>query len=374
MTNTSDNNGVSESSPMANDATTTVVSTNPTTTVARAAVDTGSTASPGPAPQSATNTDREKPRKGPIRRFFRSLFSHLVFAGLAVAAVVGYLNHRAVLGRIGDELCSRDRLGGYMTNAQPPVVAATAANRGSSSSTGTPAQPSAASASDKASGEQLDTSSETAPAASDRLAVVKKSSSGQATSDSVAAMTEVSHAAGSPHDTASKTDIAASKSADAAYNAGDLKLGQETSPPASTPGNSQATETESAAAVVAVAPETPTVPSSSGSPQQESALMGAWQAARKAASARSPDAVDAYRKLVEQNPSVVALRGEFGNVLFGLGRTKEAADQFYEAALLHLKGPQPGVAICLAEVIATIDPERATDLKTKTTQPCPYKR
>ena len=357
MTNTSDNNGVSESSPMANDATTTVVSTNPTTTVARAAVDTGSTASPGTAPQSATNTDREKPRKGPIRRFFRSLFSHLVFAGLAVAAVVGYLNHRAVLGRIGDELCSRDRLGGYMTNAQPPVVAATAANRGSSSSTGTPAQPSAASASDKASGEQLDTSSETALAASERLAVVTKSSKGQETCDSVAATTEVSHAAGSPHDTASKTDIAASKSADVAHNAGDLKLGQE-----------------SAAAVVAVAPETPTVPSSSGSPQQESALMGAWQAARKAASARSPDAVDAYRKLVEQNPNVVALRGEFGNVLFGLGRTKEAADQFYEAALLHLKGPQPGVAICLAEVIATIDPERATDLKTKTTQQCPYKR
>ena len=106
-----------------------------------------------------------------------------------------------------------------------------------------------------------------------------------------------------------------------------------------------------------------------------SALMSEWQAARQAYAANKAEAVEAYRKLIAKHPQVVELRGELGNVYYALGQTKEAAEQYYEAALQHLKGPEPGLAACLAEVIKPIDAERAKVLEEKTAgHPCPYRR
>ncbi len=101
-------------------------------------------------------------------------------------------------------------------------------------------------------------------------------------------------------------------------------------------------------------------------------MVSEWQAARQAFAGHKSDAADLYRALVAKHPDSAELRGEFGNVLYAAGRTKEAAEQYYEAALQQLKGPQPGLAACLETVIAGIEPARAAMLREQIVQPCPY--
>lgn len=104
-------------------------------------------------------------------------------------------------------------------------------------------------------------------------------------------------------------------------------------------------------------------------------MMNDWQAARQTFAKSKPDAVEAYKRLVSRYPRVVALRGELGNVLYSMGRMNDAAEQYYEAALLHLEGPDPGVAACLVDVIKGIDQERARSLVAKVAgKSCPYRR
>lgn len=78
-------------------------------------------AAPAEAPGPAAGQNRPaKPVRGPVRRFIRSVASHLVFAAIVTTAVVGYLYQREILNRVGDTLCTEDRLGGYMTKAARP--------------------------------------------------------------------------------------------------------------------------------------------------------------------------------------------------------------------------------------------------------------
>jgi hypothetical protein len=291
-------------------------------------------ASPATVPtgNGSTTAKPEKPKRGPVRRFFRSVFSHLAFAALVVAGVVGYLNHRQILGRIGDELCSADRLGGYMTKAQvPPAIAERNEQKASATEeTETDSVPSVKSAAET----EVETEAKQRPSQKELHASVSEP-------------------------TTTPTPTAEPPAAGAASTSSE--------PDEEAPTLQQ--KKESAAASPAM-PEAKPQPGA----QQEATLMDDWQAARAAYSARKPEAADAYAKLVEKYPDVVALHGEYGNVLFGIGRTKDAVDQYYAAALLHLRGPQPGMATCLADVIQRIDPVRAEELKTMTTQPCPYRQ
>lgn len=107
-------------------------------------------------------------------------------------------------------------------------------------------------------------------------------------------------------------------------------------------------------------------------PFSPSVLAGEWQTARRAYLEGKPNAAEVYRGLVAKYPDIADLRGELGNILYAGGQMKEAAEQYYEAALRHLNGPQPELAACLLDVVKKIDPQRGDDLQKRVTRHCPY--
>lgn len=325
-----------------------------------------------------------KPRKGPVRRFIRSLISHLVFAAIVTAAAFGYVYHKEIFGRLGDELCTDDRLGGYMTKAKAPVALepvkaarsgdgsiapATVVAKGATPSTPVVLAPS------------IPAVPAAAPAPAETQAVAKvepatlapKAEPGPAkviTEPTVAAQpTAAAPVAPTPsvRETPAATPVAAS----------DARSAQAHSDPIPASPSASAANDAPRQAALSPAPETAaatTAATADATKDATAGLMAEWQSARQKYSANKDEAVEAYRSLIARHPMIAELHGELGNVYYGLGRMKEAAEQYYEAALRHLQGPDPGVASCLADVIQRIDPARAEALKDKTTKPCPYRR
>jgi hypothetical protein len=325
-----------------------------------------------------------KPRKGPVRRFIRSLISHLVFAAIVTAAAFGYVYQKEIFGRLGDELCTDDRLGGYMTKARAPVALepvkaarsgdgniapATVAAKGATPSTpvvlapSIPAVPAAA----------------PAPGETKTVAKVEPSTTiaPKPEPTAVKAITEPSETrpvAAAPvapkptvRDVPAATPVAASDAGSAQARSVPVPASPSASAVSDAPRQAALSSAPDTAAATTAATADATKDATSG-------LMAEWQSARQKYSANKDEAVEAYRSLIARHPMIAELRGELGNVYYGLGRMKEAAEQYYEAALRHLQGPDPGVASCLADVIQRIDPARAEALKDKTTKPCPYRR
>ncbi len=278
-----------------------------------------------PGPAAAMEQGRPaKAGRGPVRRFIRSLISHLVFTAIVTSAVVGYLYQREILNRVGDELCTEDRLGGYMTKAARPAAllapggeqAAAPTSPASAAPASAPAQP------------QLPAKSEPAPQPA-----------------------PAEHASASAPQPTAEADPPADR------------ISKPAAPVTPAPASADSG---------AASPVTATVASASP-PGGATTLVSEWQAARQAYSAQKPEAPGTYRELVAKYPNNASLRGEYGNVLYALGRSKEAAEQYYEAALQQLKGPQPELGACMEEVIARLDPALGGMLREKITQPCPYK-
>ncbi|MGO9866730.1 MAG: hypothetical protein ACLPJY_03465 [Rhodomicrobium sp.] len=287
-------------------------------------------AAPAEAPGPAAGQNRPaKPVRGPVRRFIRSVASHLVFAAIVTTAVVGYLYQREILNRVGDTLCTEDRLGGYMTKAARPSALLPSGGE----QTAAPSVPVAAAPAITLSQPQPPAQSEPAP-----QPVLEQ------------------HASVSAPQPGAEPEPAAENVSTTAAPVTPAPV-----PPAPVPAGSGA-----------ASPVTATVASASP-PVSPDTLVSEWQAARQAYSAHKPEAPDIYRELVAKYPDNASLRGEYGNVLYALGRSKEAAEQYYEAALQQLKGPQPELGACMEEVIARLDPALGGILREKIAQPCPYK-
>lgn len=377
-----------------------------------------------------------RPRSGGFRRAVRSLVSHLVFAMLMVAAAFAWVYHKQIFNRLGDELCTADRLGGYMTKAQapmsaPPIAVASqpAAAPADARPAATTPQPSPGAPVPQAAVPATPaTAPSHAPDARTEIAAPVPSDRQPATSSSPTAAPSAVAMAPAPSTPAAAPPPTGTEPASPATdkNAEPIRLrieevppakpeapaapaqaalppaaqttatpapkteppggnkatlgwpppssAQQTQPPAASPPAAPAAatpEAESPGRMAAAAPARPPEPTK----DELDSMMNDWQAARQTFAKSKPEAVEAYKRLVSRYPRVVALRGELGNVLYSMGRMNDAAEQYYEAALLHLEGPEPGVAACLVDVIKGIDPERARSLASKVAgKSCPYRR
>ncbi len=334
-----------------------------------------------------------KPRPGPVRRFVRSLISHLIFALIMVAAAFGLVYHKQIFNRLGDELCTDDRLGGYMTKARAPQPAppVTLERTTSAPQPSVTPQPQAASPAPAA---PPPAAAQTPPQAVPQVAAVPAASPPSDVAPA-AAPPAASLEVKSPDVKPTEAKAPEAKAPEASASAGEPVAAKPAEPvqpapaaetaPATAVAARREAPTEAAAPAPAPKPaaepgtqaqeKTAAAPATGAEAPPLAALMSEWQAARQAYAGNKAEAVEAYRKLIAKHPQVVELRGELGNVYYALGQKKEAADQYYEAALQHLKGPQPGLAACLAEVIKPIDADRAKVLEEKTAgHPCPYRR
>ncbi|MGO9172071.1 MAG: tetratricopeptide repeat protein [Rhodomicrobium sp.] len=284
-----------------------------------------------------------KQKRGAVARFIRSVISHLVFAAIVTAAVLGYLYQRDILGRLAGELCAEDRLGGYMTKAQRPAALQPGEAGPAAVSSPAPASPAAAPSSVPAAPIEESPAAAAQPPLAPSAAEPAKSE--PAPQHAVAGVPSASLA----------QEPAPSQPSAPAEPAASLPL-----PPLAP---AESAKSRAAAAPAAIA---------TSKPREADMMVSEWQAARQAFAGHKADAADLYRALVAKHPGNAELRGEYGNVLYAMGRTKDAAEQYYEAASLQLKGPQPGLAACLETVIAAIEPARAAKLREQIVQPCPY--
>ena len=78
-----------------------------------------------PRPEAMPSTRPERRQRGPVSRFFSSLFSHLLFSGVVVAGVLGYLYHAQILRDVGDTVCARQALGQWMSDQAATATAST---------------------------------------------------------------------------------------------------------------------------------------------------------------------------------------------------------------------------------------------------------
>lgn len=342
--------------------------------------------SPAPVPQQSSQQSPMseqvyvKPKKGPVRRFVRSLISHLVFALIMVAAAFGWVYHEQIFNRLGDELCTADRLGGYMTKAKAPQSSAPPVKLERATAAPEPAaraasEPPASSPASVPAATAAQPPAPASPPATPAAPAPADTATAAAPSPPSPSPAPVAAATPAPAPILAEAKTAEARPADAAMPrpAEPSKPAMTSSaaaepPPAPTVTATREGPVETAPAAQAASP----APAPAPEAPSLQMLMSEWQAARQAYAADKAKSVEAYRRLVARHPQVVALRGELGNVYYALGQMKEAVEQYYEAALLHLKGPEPGLAACLVEVIRPFDAERAKSLEEKAAgHPCP---
>ena len=78
-------------------------------------------------------------------------------------------------------------------------------------------------------------------------------------------------------------------------------------------------------------------------------------------------AINAYRDFLIQTPNDVNALGELGNVYFSVGRQHDAAEVYYEAALILLTKNNSEHASLIATAIRQGNPQLADDLVRKST-------
>ena len=87
----------------------------------------------------ASSKEPQRQQRGPVSSFFRSLFSHLLFSGLVVAGVLGYLYHASILRDVGDTVCADQVLGQWRSPSQTIASAHANASNSDASTTSKPA-------------------------------------------------------------------------------------------------------------------------------------------------------------------------------------------------------------------------------------------
>ncbi|HRY06776.1 MAG TPA: hypothetical protein P5114_06615 [Hyphomicrobiaceae bacterium] len=315
----------------------------PETRVAEALAET-----PQPMPMREAPAPHNQRQRGPIARFFRSLFSHLMFAGVTVAVVLGYLYHAPILRDVGDTVCADKVLGQWMS-APPGTVLAGRTNSparaeaqagipkpAASAPTPTAPTPSATTSADQAG--QAETTAEREPVATAPAAPAGPASKSAATNIPAALLT-----------TEKKQIAAAPQNVSAPLPQSETS----TSPP-------QGGEAGTASAPEAMAPSS-----------SRAQLLKEWAAAREAFAKGKPEAVSAYLNLAKRFPDVPELTGELGNIYFQQGNMEAAASQYYETAQRLMRLGQPGPAACLVNVLRNLDADKAKTLDAQTSVPCP---
>lgn len=349
---------------------------------------------PRPTRFETTPDQRPHTHRGPISRFFRSLFTHLLFAGAAVAGVLGYLYHAPILRDVGDTVCAEKVLGQWMSNgsgtksaAQSKPVAATTAEATAPAAASSPpktevATPAAATSTAPASQSQPTpatkqdtTATPAAPSpatsgAAEPTAVVAKPAEPVATP---ATPSSASPPPSAPAETPSAARASAPPSAapaSAPSAAAAAAANEPTAPPAETAAlNSPAAPVEAPGTVTKPAAAEKPAPAAK-SPAADP-LLDAWADARKAFADGKPEAVAAYQDLARRFPDVPELTGELGNIYFQQGKMKEAANLYYETAQRLIRKGEPGPAACLIDVMRFLDADKAKALEQQTSVPCP---
>ena len=85
-------------------------------------------------------------------------------------------------------------------------------------------------------------------------------------------------------------------------------------------------------------------------------------------------AINAYRNYIDRNPGSMEARGELGNVYFTSGRQRDAAQIFFEAAIMKLNGGDAEGAMTLAGPVRQGDAALADDLERRIVGAAPYKK
>lgn len=75
------------------------------------------------------------------------------------------------------------------------------------------------------------------------------------------------------------------------------------------------------------------------------------------------DSINAYRGYIDRNPNAVEARGELGNVYFSSGRLRDAAQAYFEAAMLKLKSGDIAGAEAFLSAVRDGDAALGDDLK-----------
>lgn len=357
-------------------------------------------------------------QRGPVSRFMRSLFSHLLFAGAAVAGVLGYLYHAPILRDVGDTVCAPQMLGQFMSKA-PVAVATTKGDKAVTTiAQSSPAQPAAArstptTATSTAAKVPASVTPSTPVTASPAAmtAAPPATSPAPAVSSSVAATPASKPAQPSPSTAAAPAATAAAQTtasttpassaeasgpatstASAAKPAAKAEATVKPATPAASAATSAATPSTPSAPTAGAAKPTQTaaLPSDAkvatdgsgggkakdekGAGRDDTSMMQQWAAARQAYADGKPEAVAAYKELVRQYPDVPDLTGELGNIYFQNGSMREAAEQYYETAQRLIRRGEPGPAACLVDVMRYLDSDKAKALQEQVKVPCPVLR
>lgn len=361
------------------------------------------TTAPQPAPQAApqaaaaasgatvqapltppTVSANGRPRPSRFRRFVRSVFTHLLFAGIAVAGALGYLYHDPILRDVSSKVCADNVLGQWMTKPGTNLAGASKPSAGLSASSGTTAPK--VTMAEKTPAASVPATSPVPPLPPvPAAATAPAASSPAATSAPVTAPSPVvaapTSAAVPPKPAAGETkppmpEVAVNVPAKPVTPAGASVAAPSASAPPAPAVTPPAAPKMAAPAAVAVAPTADAKDNTSGSPDKGGAagtqtLEEAWSAARKAFSEGKPEAVAAYRELAQRYSDNPDLTGELGNILFQQGKLDEAGDQFLETGKRLIARKQEARAACLAEVLAKFAPEKAADLAKRAGIACP---
>jgi len=292
-------------------------------------------------------------KTGGIYRFFRSIFTHIVFATFVVIGALGYLLHTRMIAVVGDTVLSDKYLGNYMLE------------HGKSSTT--TASPSGTSGGKLAAATNI-----------------TSQPSAETNRDSTAKMVPPTIPTKlTPPASAAKVTppVSAAKVTPPALPA---KMSPPT-PPAKMPAQMTTTQpTKSSPPVVAAKSKTDLAQNSAkvqsvssikkNQPANNQAtLVKSWQLARQYYATGKAEAEIAYLALIKNYPNNPDLPGELGNIYYNAGKLNQAATQYYNAALIQLNGSRPGIAACILGVLERIDAGKADALRGKLTRACPLR-
>lgn len=321
-----------------------------------------------PAPMPIDTAPRRRQR-GPVSRFFRSLFSHLLFAGAAVAGVLGYLYHQPILRDVGDTVCAEKVLGQWMTKSPasvavtPTPAPAAAAPQSQAAASSEPQRPAPATVADAAPPPQPATA---APAATAPVAATAPAVTSAAPAPSPEALSKAEAAPATPIPSTGKpvAEVPAVEP-EPAKPVKDSAATTATPSAAETKPEPKA-ETRAQPAETAALQTEPGAKPASESPSPRQKMLEEWVAARKAFAEGKTGAVAAYEDLSRAYPDVPELTGELGNIYFQQGKMKEAAAQYYETAQRLIRRGETGAAACLIDVMQRLDAEKAAALQSET--------
>lgn len=380
-------------------------------TIARPAIAGPAAATAAPAAQHvAAPAAARGPRPG--GGLLASVIGHLAFGALVLGGVLFWQNYPKVLTPMADTVCADRLLGQYRSPGGSELAAAAGASEKADAATpaaGVGSGANAVSASASASGSP--TRSEeparvVAPSDMPTPATASSTASPATPSGTTAAAVGERPApvAAAKPATGTVPAPAVTTETDRAGVAGErepsaLPQPTQTRPVATVPqpGPAASMTTTAAPSAMAAAASAPAASGTAASPAAASAPLAAtaasgaaseqpakptpaaasaslserWQSARIAYRAGKPEAIESYAQLIKDFPDVADLPGELGNIYYGAGRMQDAAEQYFEAAQRHLRGPTPGMATCLVGVLKRLNAPLADKLSEQAKAPCP---